>query len=71
MESELTVVVVLPVAAVLLQVDVAAQAEPARVAPALPLHVVVRLALAVPVAVAGASGQRAVLTVPPCNNIRY
>ena len=65
MENELTVVVVLPVAAVLLHVDVAALAEPARVAPALPLHVVARLALPVPVAVAGAPRQRAVLPVPP------
>ena len=64
----LTVVVVLPVAAVLLHADVAAGAEPARVAPALPLRLQVRrLALPVPVAVPGAARQRAVLPVPTFN----
>jgi len=47
-------------------VDVAAGSEPSRLAPALPLHVVVGLALAVVVAVGRAALQGAVLTVPAC-----
>ncbi len=59
-----TFVVVPPVAAVLLHADLASVAEPVGVAEALPLHQVVRLALAVAVAVAGTAAQAAVLAVP-------
>ena len=61
---KLTFIIVFPVGAILFKVDVAAGSEPSGLAPALPLHVVVRLALTVIVAVAGTTLQRAVLPVP-------
>ena len=60
----LTFVIVLPVGAILLQVDVATGSEPSGLAPTFPLHVLVGLALTVVVAVARAALQGAVFTVP-------
>ena len=62
-----TSIIVLPVRAVLLHLNVTARPEPSGLAPALPVHGVVGLALAVAVAVARATLQRAVLAVPAFN----
>ena len=53
--------------------DITSGPEPSRLAPTLPLHVVIGLALAVGVAVAGAALQGTVLSIPTwqekCTNI--
>ena len=61
---ERTLVVVPLVGAVLLHVDVAAGAVPSGVAPTLPFHDVVGLALSVLVAIARTSLQGAMFPVP-------
>ena len=66
-QDQLTPIVVLPVRTILLHLNVASGPEPSRLAPALPLHGVVGLALPVPVAVARAALKGAVLAVPAFN----
>ena len=70
---EVTFVVVFSIWAILFQVDITSGPEPSRLAPTLPLHVVIGLALAVGVAVAGAALQGTVLSIPTwqekCTNI--
>ncbi len=59
-----TFIIVFSIRAVLFKMNIATGAEPPGLAPALPLHVVVGLALAVQVAVAWTALQGAVFPVP-------